>query len=78
MCQEDIRVTTRTKEYTQHEGSSTKHPPTEPTPPPNGPLQIERLATETIKHPLKNILQKSAYNPHARTTQSYNIVEYLA
>jgi len=78
MCQEDIRVTTMTKEYTQHEGSSSKHPLTELTPPPNGPLQIERPATETIKPPPKNILRKSAYNPHARAIQSYNIVEDLA
>ena len=31
-----------------------------------------------IKPPAKGILRKSAFNPHARATQNYNIVEDLA
>ena len=77
MCQEEVRISTKTTDYSQKEGSSSKQPTTEPTPPPNGPLQIKRLTTETIKPPPRSILWKSAYNPHARAAQAYNIVEYL-
>lgn len=78
MCQEEIRISTRTTDYSQKEGSSSKKPTTQPTPPPNDPLQIERPMKKTIKPPSKNILRKSAYNPYARATQAYNIVEDLA
>ena len=30
-----------------------------------------------IKLPAKDVLQKSAFNPHARAAQNYNIVEDL-
>jgi len=51
------------------------------TTPPNGfsPLQIEKPNPDlVIKPPAKGILRKSAFNPHARAAQNYNIVEDLA
>jgi len=50
----------------------------EPTPPLIGPFQIEIPTIETIKPPPKNIIQKLAFNPHARAARNYNIVEDLA
>jgi hypothetical protein len=45
MCQEEVRISTRTTDYSQKEGSSSKQPVTESTPPTNNPLQIERPNT---------------------------------
>lgn len=74
MCQKDIRVTTRNKDYSHHEASSSKSPLTKPTPPTNGPPEIKRPTTKTIKPPPKNILHKLTFNPHVRAAQSYNNV----
>ena len=44
--------------------------------PGSDPLQIEKPNPDlVIKPPTKGILQKSAFNPHARAAQNYNIVE---
>jgi len=56
MCQEDIRVSTRNKDYSQPKGRlSGKALIFEPTPPINGPLQIERPTTETTIQPPSKI-----------------------
>ena len=42
-------------------------------------LQIEKQNPDlVIKPPTKDVLHKSAFNPHARASQNYNIVEDLA
>lgn len=47
--------------------------------PGSDPLQIEKPNPDlVIKPPTKGIIQKFAFNPHARATQNYNIVEDLA
>jgi hypothetical protein len=49
------------------------------TPPTNGPLHLERPSLDTVLHPPpKGVVQKSAFNPHARAAQNYSIVEDLA
>jgi hypothetical protein len=48
-------------------------------PPTNGPLHLERPSLDTVLHPpTKGVVQKSTFNPHARATQNYSIVEDLA
>jgi len=53
---------------------------TSTTPPPSSdPLQIEKPKPDlVIKFPAKGVLHKSAFNPHARATQNYSIIEELA
>ena len=42
-------------------------------------LQIEKQNPDlVIKLPAKGVLRKSAFNPHVRAAQNYNIVEDLA
>jgi hypothetical protein len=49
------------------------------TPPTNGPLHLEQPSLDIVlRPPPKGVVQKSAFNPHARATQNYNIVEDLA
>jgi hypothetical protein len=49
------------------------------TPPTNDPLHLERSSLDTVlQPPPKGVVQKSAFNPHARAAQNYNIVEDLA
>ena len=43
------------------------------------PLHIEKTNPDlVIKPPAKGVLRKSAFNPHARAAQNYNIVDDLA
>ena len=44
----------------------------------NGSLQIEKPIFDNVLHPPKGTIQKLAFNPSARVTQNYNIVEDLA
>ena len=45
----------------------------------SAPLQIEKTNSYlVIKPPTNGFLRKSAFNPHARAAQNYNIVEDLA
>ncbi len=49
------------------------------TPPTFGPLHIERSSNDSIiRPPPKGVIWKSSYNPNARASQHYNIVEDLA
>jgi hypothetical protein len=57
--------------------SLVQQPPS--TSPPNGPLHLERPSLDTVLHPPpKGVVRKSAFNPHARVAQNYNIVEDMA
>ena len=49
------------------------------TPSVSKPFQIEKPNPDlVIKPATKGVIRKSAFNPHARATQNYNIVEDLA
>lgn len=73
-----VHVSTRVKDYP----SNTEKEPEVPSGAPSsssGPLHIERPTAETpIRPPSKGVLRKSSYNPNARATQHYSIVEDLA
>lgn len=48
-------------------------------PPISEPLHIEKPSPNlVIKPPMKGVLRKSAFNPHARATHNYKIVEDMA
>jgi hypothetical protein len=45
------------------------------TPPPIGPLQIDRLGSDTIiRPPPTGGVCRSSFNPHARAAQNYSSV----
>ena len=79
-----VRIATRSQDYGyknlldgKEAESSTANTSTTP-PPLSSPLQIEKPNLDiAIKPPAKSVLRKSAFNPHARAAQNYNIVEYL-
>jgi hypothetical protein len=80
----DITLTTRAKDYSSSKEKVDAIPPSlvQPsptTPPTNGPLHLERPSLDTVlRPPPKGVVQKSAFNPHARAAQNYSIVEDLA
>jgi hypothetical protein len=80
----DIALTTRAKDYAPSKEKVDDLPPSlvQPspmTPPTNSPLHLKRPNLETVlRPPPKGIIRKSAFNPHARDAQNYNIVEDLA
>jgi len=84
MMMSHVRMATRSQDYgsKSHVGgkeaeSSNSNPSTSTLS--SDPLQIEKPNPDlVIKPPAKGILRKSAFNPHARASQNYNIVEYLA
>jgi len=86
MCNGIIDLTTRSKTYDtipepNTNGSAKGKSPMDETPfvpPPTGSLQIERLILDTILRPPKGTIHKVVFNPNARATQNYNIVEDLA
>ena len=73
-------ITTRSKDYTGSRQATGKEIANCPPPPPvTGPLEIERVNAEfVVRPPSKGVLRKSSYNPNARATHHYNIVEDLA
>lgn len=78
-------VETRSKDYTSKslvengDGSSSPGQNSTSTPPSSKPLHIKKQNLDMIIHPPpKGMLHKSTFNPHARATQNYNIVEDLA
>jgi len=85
MCNETISLTTRSKTYDAipnqniNEGSKGKAPMDETsfTPPPTGPLQIERPISDNILRPPKGMIHKAIFIPNARVAHNYNIVEDL-
>jgi len=84
MMMSHVRIATRSQDYGSKNPvggkeveSSNSNPST--STPGSDPLQIEKPNPDlVIKPPAKGILQKSAFNPHARVAQNYNIVEDLA
>jgi hypothetical protein len=80
----DIALTTRAKDYAPSKEKVDDLPPSlvQPspvTPPTNSPLHLKRPNLETVlRPPPKGFVRKSAFNPHARDAQNYNIVEDLA
>jgi hypothetical protein len=80
----DITLTTRAKDYSSSKEKVDVIPPlvVQPsplTPPTNGHLHLERPILDTVlRPPPKGVIQKSAFNPPARATQNYDIVEDLA
>lgn len=79
-----VRIATRSQDYGskshidgKEAESSQSNPST--SAPSSDPLQIDKPNLDlVIKPPAKGILWKSAFNPHARAAQNYNIVEDLA
>jgi hypothetical protein len=82
--QNNVALTTRAKDYSPSKAKVDDLPPvlvqpSPSTPPTNGPLHIERPSLDTVlRPPPKGVVRKSDFNPHARATQNYNIVEDLA
>jgi hypothetical protein len=82
--QNNIALTTRAKDYTPSKEKVDDVPPilvqpSSTTPPTNGPLHLERPSLDIVlRPPPKGVVWKSAFNPHARVAQNYNIVEDLA
>jgi hypothetical protein len=82
--QSNVALTTRAKDYSPSKEKVDDLPPSlvQPspmTPPTNGPLHLERPSLDTVlQPPPKGVVRKSAFNPHARASQNYNIVEDLA
>jgi hypothetical protein len=53
--------------------------PPPPTSPLNGLLHLERPCLDIVPFPPpKGVVRKSSFNPHARASQNYSIVEDLA
>jgi hypothetical protein len=80
---DNVALTTRAKDYTPSKEKVDDLPPdlvqpSPPNPPTNGPLHLERPSLDTVLRPLKGVVKKSAFNPHARAAQNYSIVEDLA
>ena len=82
--QSDIALTTWAKYYSPSKEKVDDLPPSlvQPspaTPPTNGPLHLEQISLDTVlRPPLKGVVQKSSFNPHAHVAHNYNIVEDLA
>jgi len=79
-----VRIATRSQDYGSKspiDGKEAESSHSNPSTSASGsdPLQIEKPNPDlVIKPPAKGILRKSAFNPHARAAQNYNIVEDLA
>jgi hypothetical protein len=80
----DVAIAARAKDYSPSKEKVDDLPPdlvqpSPPNPPTNGPLHLKRLSLDTVlRPPPKGVVQKLAFNPHARVAQNYNIVEDLA
>ena len=64
-------------EKKEEDAPSDKAPSSYPSPS-TSPLTIEKPITDTILHPSKSTICKSVFNPSARASHFYNIVEDLA
>jgi hypothetical protein len=80
----NVALMTRAKYYSPSKEKVDDLPPalvqpSPATPPSNDPLHLERPSLDTVlRPPPKGVVRKSAFNPHARVAQNYNIVEDLA
>ena len=72
-----VSITTRSKDYVGSCQAAGKEVVDGPPPPPaSGSLEIERPSVEPVVWPpSKGVLWKYSYNPNARATQNYSIVE---
>jgi hypothetical protein len=74
MMKGDAYITTRAHDYgnlgTSEKGKEAKNP--------SLPLQIENMLGETMTGIPKGAFKKASYNPNARTTQNYSVVEDLS
>jgi len=83
MMMSHVRIVTRTQNYGSKSpvgGKEVEYSNSNPSTsaPGSDPLQIEKPNPDlVIKPPTKGIIRKSAFNPHARAAQNYNIVEDL-
>jgi hypothetical protein len=71
MVKSQVNVATRSRDYS----SSQDVPGIESPPPPETPLQIEKI--EPLPRIPKGVLKFSTHNPNARAAQNYSIVEDL-
>jgi hypothetical protein len=71
MVKFEVNVATRSHNYS----SSQTVPGLESPPPPETPLDIEKL--EPLPHIPKGVLKRSTHNPNVRAAQNYSIVEDL-
>ena len=85
MSFETIRLNTRSQSYDKTVEKKDANPsfdkdPSTISPPSssNGPLVIEKTNIDLILRPPKATLRKSVFNPNARASQFYNVVEDLA
>jgi hypothetical protein len=77
MIKYTVALNTRANKFDSTEGEpSSKDPP--PTLPPNGPLTLEKPASEPSFHPPKGVLQWTIHRTNDRVGQNYIIVEDLA
>jgi hypothetical protein len=80
----EVVVGTRAKAYSPSKEKFDDSPPPLVQPPPstsphNDPLHLECPNLDTVLcPPPKGVVLKSSFNPHARATQNYSIVEDLA
>jgi len=83
MMMSHVRIATQSQDYGSKSPIGGKEPESSNSNPStlvpgSDPLQIEKPNPHLeIKPPAKGILRKSAFNPHARAAQNYNIVEDL-
>ena len=79
-----VRIATRSQDYgskapVDGKEAESSHSNPSTSAPGSDPLQIEKPNPDlVIKPPAKGVLRRSAFNPHARAAQNYNIVEDLA
>ena len=85
MCSETINLQTRSQNYDKPADKKEDNSFSDKSPPigstvssSNGPLTIEKPNIDMILHPPKSTLRKPFFNPNARASKFYNVVEYLA
>jgi hypothetical protein len=79
-----VKLTTRDKNYdvslenTTFGGDNDKKSTSSIPPPFPGSIHIDNPTIDSILCPLKGIIRNYDFNPSARSTENYNIVEDLA
>lgn len=80
MMSSKVLVATRCKYYRSKTSSNENdtNQPSASVPPPSKPSKIEKSTSNIVIHPPpKSVIQKPYFNPHARATENYNIIEDL-
>jgi hypothetical protein len=79
----EVAIATRAKDYSPSKEKFDDLPPSlvqppPPNSPPNEHLHLKQSGLDTVLHPPpKGVVRKSLFNPHARASQNYSIVEDL-